>query len=220
MSNDEDLDFEKELEYDYNKYLNFSINIHRRLTFKNSEEYFYVTTDSINRENYQFGKDYLLSYWGTDKGRVEALLKFEIGDESPANGELICYGDFEPSGEDLKNIRYKCIHGKHEFKSAKYTLENCGETDTEELINIDKFFRLKFKLADIGEQSKALFDMNNSIIDGSAGTGKSTIALQKLKYLEFNKKVPQEKMRIIVKNKQVISHFKGSCRKVCSWCRY
>ena len=208
MSNDGDLDFRKELEYDYKKYLDFGINIHRRLTFKNSEEYFYVTTDSIKREDYSFGNDYLLSYWDTDAKRVEALLKFEIGDESPANGKLICYGDFEPSGRDLKNIRYKCIYGRYEFKSAKDTLDN-HEEDIEELIDIDKFFRLKFELADIGEQSKALYDENNAIIDGSAGTGKSTIALQKLKYLESNKKIPQERMLIIVKNNHLKIDFKS-----------
>ncbi len=211
-----EIDLKKELEYDYNKYLTFCINIHRRLTFENSEEYFYVTTDSINRDDYKFGNDYLLSYWGNDARRVEALLKFEIGDESPANGELICYGDFIPKGDDLKNVRYRCIHGRYEFKSAKNALKYNKKVNNldhlmheEEKIDINKFFRLKFNLADIGEQSRALYDDYNAIIDGSAGTGKSTIALQKLKYLSVNKHISQEEILIVVKNSHLKMDFQS-----------
>jgi len=228
MSNDEDLDFRRELEYDYEKYIVYYNQafkkwkeegiFHRKLTFEDNDgkkTNWYITTAKVDI-NDSFGKnDFIIPYF--DKGvwdvtntrRVRELSKKDIGDTSPKYGKLICYGDFEPSEEDLKNIRYKCIHGKHEFKSAKDTLENYGETDTEELINIDSFFRLKFNLADIGEQSKALYDEDNAIIDGSAGTGKSTIALQKLKYLSVNKNISQREILIIVKNKYLERDFKS-----------
>lgn len=230
MNKNENLDFEKELEYDYKKYnfyyhspINDSFKkwkeegiFHRRLTFKNNSEKinFYVTTAKVNI-NYSFGDDFIIPYWdsriwdNTNKRRVEELMKMTIGDESPKHGALVFYGDYKPKDDDLTNIRYKSIDGKEEFKSAKYILENHEEIDVEELIDIDKFFRLKFNLADIGEQSKALYDEDNAIIDGSAGTGKSTIALQKLKYLSVNKNISQREILIIVKNNHLKIDFKS-----------
>ena len=155
---------------------------HRRLTFQNGTN-FYVTTASVDAD-YSFNGDFLVSYWGIDSYRAEALMQFDVGDESPANGELLIAGDFTPNKRDLINIRYKDTTGKFEFISAENvidSIEKVVEEDANNLINTDEFFRLKFNLAGLGDQSRALYDTNSAIIDGAAGTGKSTIALQKLK---------------------------------------
>lgn len=179
----------------------------RRLQFDNGSN-FYVTTATIDVD-YSFNGDFLIAYWGTDSDRVETLMKFDIGDESPANGELLLTGDFTPNKKDLTHIRYKNTTGKEEYQSAQNALHNIevSREKTKSLIDTNAFFRLKFSLAGLGEQSKALYDTNNSIMDGAAGTGKSTIALQKLKYLHVKHNIPQNKMALIVKNEQAISHF-------------
>ncbi len=226
--NNDNLDVLKELEYDYEKYILYYNQafkqwkeegiFHRRLTFEDDdgkEINCYVTTAKVDIDYSFSNNDFIIPYfdrgvWDVkNKRRVQELMKMNIGHESPRYGELICYGNFEPQNDDLTNVRYKCIYGKHEFKSAKDTLSNHGETYTEKLIDIDRFFRLKFELADIGEQSKALYDEDNAIIDGSAGTGKSTIALQKLKYLSVNKNISQGEILIIVKNNHLKIDFKS-----------
>ncbi len=180
----------------------------RRLEFENGNK-FYITTASVDID-YDFDGDFIVSYWGTNIRRVESLMKFDIGDISPKNGELIMCGDFSPNNRDLTNLRYKNIYGKHEFKSAKDFLEGKETIQITEkpLIDTENFFRLKFELANIGDQSKALYDSNSAIIDGAAGTGKSTISLQKLKRFHISEGIPQEKMAVIVKNRQAISYFR------------
>ena len=182
---------------------------HRKLTFENGNN-FYITTATVETD-YDFGDgDFLISYWGTDARRVQSLMKFDIGDESPKNGELLIVGDFTPKKRDLINIRYKNKTGKQEYRSAKRAIENLEDEipEIKPLIDTENFFRLKFSLAGMGDQSKALYDTNNAIIDGAAGTGKSTIALQKLKYLHETENISQKDMFVIVKNKEAISHFK------------
>jgi len=230
MSKDKNINFRAELEYDYNKYnlhYNNPINsffekwkeegiFHRRLIFENDEGErinFYVTTAKVDID-YSFDNDYIIpnydiGIWDNkNKRRVQELMKMTLGDESPKYGELIFYGNYKPDSDDLTKIRYRSVLGKEEFKSAKNVLFHIEE-NSERLINVDNFFRLKFELSDIGEQSKALYDMNSSIIDGSAGTGKSTIALQKLKYLSVNQNISQKEFLIIVKHSQLKQDFKS-----------
>ena len=58
-----------------------------------------------------------------------------------------------------------------------------------------------------GMQGKAIYGEGNYIIDGAAGTGKSTTVLQKIKLLEKNNRVPSDKILVLVKNKSVIKEF-------------
>ena len=220
----ETINFQKEYEYDNFKWKTKKIDFERKLTYESTDSWFvldeknnkvrksdtkpftiYITTQKIDI-NIQFGNgDHILTYWGDNKKKINTLLKEQI-DEDNIRGkkELVLIGDFNQDREVLYaqyNSKYKPFRDEFPKKSELKKIKK--------LIDVQKSFRLEFKLADIvGEQYKVLNDTNSVIIDGSAGTGKSTIALQKLKYLELNKKVPQEKMCIIVKNKQVISHFK------------
>jgi len=185
----------------------------RRLKFRKTQENFYITTASISRgygyyHDYKFGKDYIIPYWGDQNQRAKALMKFDIGHESPANGKLDLVGDFTPFENNLLDVKYQTILGKEYIKNAKKFINGDESNDNlEKKIDISNFFRLKFELASQGIQAKALYDTKNLVIDGSAGTGKSTIAIQKLKYFHENNSVSQDKQLIIVGNTQLKVHF-------------
>ena len=186
----------------------------RRLNFRGANENFYITTAPIKRKsresassiNYNFYDDYLFSYWSGDS-RAADLSAMEIGSKSPRNGELDLIGNYEPHNKNLINIRYESIAGKDFIKNANDFLEGREKT-IDEKIDINEFFKLKFYLAQQGIQSKAFRDIKNSIIDGPAGTGKSTIAIQKLKYFVLNDNIEQNKLCMIVRNKYLADHFK------------
>lgn len=183
----------------------------RKLKFRKSNEFFYITTASIKRGNsysydFEFNGDYIFSYWD-QRGRK--LMEFEFGEESPANGSLDFIGEYTPYGSNLKDIKYSSIFGGKEnpIKDAQLFLEGKEEYEELEKIDISNFFRLKFETAEQGIQSKALYNEDSLIIDGSAGTGKSTIAIQKLKLFYENENINEEKLLLIVKNNQLKSHF-------------
>lgn len=60
-----------------------------------------------------------------------------------------------------------------------------------------------------GAQGKAIYGEGNYIIDGPAGTGKSTTALQKIKLLQLNEKIDASKICVVVKNNKVVPNFIG-----------
>jgi hypothetical protein len=216
------IDFQKEYEYDVLKLQTQGISFKRKLTYESTDRWtildennnkvrkcaskpstIYITTEEIEIDR-QFGNDdHILAYWGDNKRIIDNLLEEQIEkDNIKGKKELILIGDYE---EDVHSLyaQYNSQYAPYrdEFPKLNNKVGN--------KINVLSPFRLEFKLADIGgEQYKALNDLGNSIIDGSAGTGKSTIAFQKLKYLAINKNISQNKMHIIVKNKEAISHFK------------
>jgi len=185
----------------------------RKLKFQKKDEYFYITTASISRGNgyshdIKFGENYIIPYWGDQSQRANELMKFDIGDESPKNGKLELIGDFEPFEDNLLNITYQTKFSKENIENAKKFIDGQEKyIDENRKINISSFFRLNFELASQGIQVRALYDMDNSIIDGSAGTGKSTIAIQKLKYIFENENINQEGLLIVVKNINLKEHF-------------
>ena len=183
----------------------------RRLTFENGVS-FYITTAPIE-VNMSFGDDFIISPWNIEKEwTVKQFMQMDLGsDPSPKHGELDMLGYFTPLKDDLTKVRYKNLNGKEEFLSAKNTLSGKEIVDSNEasLIDTSSFFRLEFKLAEFGDQSRALYDMDNAIIDGAAGTGKSITALQKLKVLHESKNIMQDKMLVVVKNSEAIKNFEG-----------
>ena len=183
----------------------------RKLKFRKSAEFFYITTAPISRgygytHDLKFQNDYIISYW--DKQRVEALMKFDINSKSPANGKVDLIGDYVPVDDNLTKIKYETGSSKDYIHNAKLFLEGKEEIfDEDEKVDISSFFRLNFELAGQGIQSRALYETENCIIEGMAGTGKSTIALQKLKYFLENYSILQNEMIVLVKNYELKSHF-------------
>lgn len=184
----------------------------RRLKFRKHEENFYITTANIKRgkgqeQEIKFGKDYLYSYW--DKQKVEGFLSRTINDHvnDYRLAELDLIGEYHPKKDNLLNIKYETKSGKEFIQNAKNFIDGNEESDILNKIDIDGFFRLNFELAGQGIQSKAFYEEDNCIIEGMAGTGKSTIALQKLKYFYENSNISQDKMLVVVKNYKLKSHF-------------
>lgn len=184
----------------------------RRLKFRKHKENFYITTANIKRgkgqvQEIKFGEDYLYSYW--DKQKVEGLLSRTINDyvDDDRLAELDLIGEYHPKKGNLLNVRYETKSGKEFIKNAKNFIDGIEESNIVQRIDIDSFFKLNFELAEQGIQAKALYEKNNCIIEGMAGTGKSTIALQKLKFFYENNNIAQDKMLVIVKNFKLKSYF-------------
>lgn len=183
----------------------------RRLKFRKHKENFYITTANIKRgkgqeQEIRFGENYLYSYW--DKQKVEGFLNRTINDHviDDRLAELDLIGDYHPKKDNLLDIQYQIKSGKEFIKNAKNFIKGIDESKIQQ-IDIDGFFRLNFELAGQGIQSKAFYEEDNCIIEGMAGTGKSTIALQKLKYFYENYNIGQDKMLVVVKNDKLKAHF-------------
>jgi hypothetical protein len=199
---------------DLRKWLESGIFV-RRLNVRGIDGNIYVTSANINRgqgnvPDLKFGKnDYLYSVWSGNK-KVQNLLKRYIGDheEEDRLKPLDLIGEYKPSEDNLLDIKYETIAGKEFIENARDFLsvkENISSDNA--IIDIKSFFGLNYEMVAQGVQAKALYDEQNCIIDGPAGTGKSTIAIQKLKYFYENSTVSQEKCLIIVKNNELKKHF-------------
>lgn len=139
--------------------------------------------------------------------RAEALLGFELGDRSPKLGIAQLIGRFKPALDDLTDVQYETENGKAYFKSAKEELNEVDEKVSNPVKKIDSQSFLKFgEVIPTGSQGKAIYGKGNYIIDGAAGTGKSTTVLQKIKILQ-NKNINSDNICVIVKNKEVIKGF-------------
>jgi len=205
---------------DLKKWLNSGIFV-RRLNIRGIDGNIYVTSAEINRgkgntPDLKFGKnDYLYSIWSGDK-KVQSFLKRYIGDheEEDRLKPLDLIGRYKPFENNLLNIRYETIAGKESIiTNARDFLSGKEDSSENARIDIKSFFRLNFEMAEQGLQAKALYDERNCIIDGAAGTGKSTIAIQKLKHIQSLKhfykksKVSQDKYLIIVRNDELKKYF-------------
>jgi len=186
----------------------------RRLNVRGIDGNIYVTSASIRRgkggsPDLKFGdNDYLYSVWSGDN-KVQSLLKRYIGDheEEDRFKPLDLIGEYKPFENNLLNVKYETIVGKEFIKNANnYLLGKEALENENERIDIEGFFRLKFEMVEQGLQARALYDENNCIIDGAAGTGKSTIAIQKLKYFSEHG-ILQDKLLLIVRNRFLKHHF-------------
>jgi len=177
-----------------------------RIRFSNGDNFYFTKVGGI--EEGKFGDSYIYSYWTNNS--IKKIRTLDIGNDSKSLqlnfGELFLKAEYQPIKNDLIDISYKTKNNNKRYKSARDEINQIKEA-IEEKINIENFFKLRFEFSALGIQAKALYDIKNSIIDGSAGTGKSTIALQKLKMAKENQKISEDKMAVIVKNKQSIDFF-------------
>ena len=151
------------------------------------------------------GKYYLFSW--TDY-RAKTVLGFELGDESPALGKASLIGDYTPISNDIRNVKYSSAKGKAYFKSALAELEGKEiEEESSTKIDVEHFMEMK-EIIPTGAQGKAIYGDGDYIIDGPAGTGKSTTVLQKIKLLQIQEKISPSRIQVIVKNSKVVPRFK------------
>ncbi|QQS55537.1 MAG: AAA family ATPase [Candidatus Competibacteraceae bacterium] len=152
--------------------------------------------------------------------RARDFLGFELDQESPALGTATLIGMFKPSQNDLEDVQYITNQGKSYFSSAYKAIESefsKKEEEPEEVletkkINIESFMKMG-EIIPTGAQGKAIYGEGNYIIDGPAGTGKSTTVLQKIKIIQ-NQNVSLNQIVILVKNEQVVQAFNGLLQSI------
>jgi len=148
-----------------------------------------------------------------DDERAKSLIQANIGDnisfpghfKSEGSNELEIIGNFTPDGNDLTHIQYETKSKKGYFESAINTLSNNNEKILTK-ISIDGFVNMK-EVIPTGDQGKAIYAENNYIIDGAAGTGKTTTVIQKIRILTKRKDIDAKRIVIVAKNKNVKLQF-------------
>lgn len=204
------MNFKADLKMDFNTHNKHpETPIFHRLKFDETSIYLTKSTfyDLLTSKN-EHGH-YRIFSW--DDWRAKRLLGFELGDESPALGSVNLVGHYAPTSDDLTEIQYQTDRGKAYFDSAKGELEGTKQKGVKKkVIKIDsRTFMRMGEIIPTGAQGKAIYGEGNYIIDGAAGTGKSTTVLQKIKLLQNQNKVSLKRIYVLVKNKSVITEFAG-----------
>ncbi|MDG1751650.1 MAG: AAA family ATPase [Thalassotalea sp.] len=167
----------------------------------------YFENGLVNTGKNDFG-NYRVFSWADY--RAKAFLGFELGQDSPALGRANIIGSFTPNEDDIKDVKYISDNGKSYFKSAHGELSGVSIDTDDEVIKIDaENFMKMAEIIPTGAQGKAIYGESNYIIDGPAGTGKSTTVLQKIKLLQLHSNVDSSAICIVVKNNQVVKNFEG-----------
>lgn len=132
------------------------------------------------------------------------VLNTDIG-EYGRYGKVSLIGDYKPVENDLKDVSYLSLSGRSYFASATEALTNQKASESSK-IDIENFMKMK-EVIPTPCQMKAIIVNGNYIIDGPAGTGKSTTLLQKLLVLKTQKKVETHRILVLVKHDGLIKPF-------------
>tara|TARA_R110002072_G_scaffold214838_2_gene371968 strand:- start:89 stop:1078 length:990 start_codon:yes stop_codon:yes gene_type:complete len=202
------MNFKPELKMDFETFRKHTDTpIIHRLKFEKTSIYLTKSTfhDLLTSKN-DHGHYRILSW---DDWRAKPLLGYELGDASPALGLVNLIGHYTPTQNDLTEVQYVSGSGKAYYDTAKGELEGSRETErTTKKSKIDsRTFMRMGEIIPTGMQGKAIYGSGNYIIDGAAGTGKSTTVLQKIKLLEKHDGINPERILVLVKNNRVIKEF-------------
>ena len=196
---------EKELEIDTFTYLeHLDKPFFRRIQTKDGN--FYITKDhhpdlsTIKGRQTNFARHLP---WHHPLSRD--VLSTELG-EIGRYGLVSLIGDYKPDETDLKDVSYFTSNGRSFFSSAIETLTN-NKSSTIQKIDADNFMRMK-EVIPTASQMKAIYATGNYIIDGPAGTGKSTTLLQKILILTTQHNIKTDKVLVLVKHHGLINPFK------------
>lgn len=167
--------------YDGNKYYNNLFS--QKIVLLNKDEFYISHVWNYKDHNID------IVYWKSDIG-IDLLSK-DLKD-------IDFKGYYEPANNNLKNIRYEDRSSKHFFENADQSLSGVDKTINKK-IDIKSFFALQEKIPS-PEQAR-IYSLNKEIviIEGSAGTGKTTTALEIIakKHFDF---IKQDKMAVITKD--------------------
>ncbi|MBW3166476.1 AAA domain-containing protein [Ferrimonas balearica] len=139
--------------------------------------------------------------------------------ESELTGSSRANTDKKPSRYEREKPSRKLDVERGSVKRAKTSNDNLsvatslseGASDCAiepQKIDAGNFMKMK-EIIPTGVQGKAIYGEGNYIIDGPAGTGKSTTVLQKIKLLQLHENVDADKICVIVKHKQVVKPFES-----------
>jgi hypothetical protein len=143
---------------------------------------------------------------------ARAVLSTELGDsitgdENSLNlGSVSLIGDYTPKGNDLTHVKYFTTTGRDYFSSALDALTAEGSQASYK-IDVDNFMKMK-EVIPTASQMKAIYAQDNYIIDGPAGTGKSTTLLQKLLILTQQNNLQSKDLLVLVKHDGLVEPFK------------
>lgn len=141
-------------------------------------------------------------HWGHEFSRE--ILSTELG-ESGSYGAVTLIGEFTPKENDLTNVSYLSLAGRDYFSSATDALTD--KNSTLQKIDVENFMMMT-EVIPTPSQMKAIYAEGNYVIDGPAGTGKSTSLLQKLLILTTQNSVKSEKILVLVKHDGLVGPFK------------
>ncbi|WP_146157096.1 hypothetical protein [Photobacterium rosenbergii] len=199
---------EGELAIDVETHLNYGDRPYfRRVETSNAN--FYVTRSS----NYGLstfalkGKFARHLPWNHQMAR--SVLSTEINQVSE-HGLVSLIGNYEPEAHNLKSVTYLTAQGRHYFEDAVHslTIEDTTTQRDSGKIDVDNFMQMK-EVIPTASQMRAIYASGNHIIDGPAGTGKSTSILQKILVLVNDEKISPNQIMVMVKHQGLVAPFKG-----------
>lgn len=180
--------FADEIQRDNQAFLKYGSDcpFYKRVGFANGAD-FYITKSNIDRyDSYKTGETIiddnvrLFRIFPWYDIRAKEALIVELGDEinNCGNGEKL--GEAQIKGSYVfKNNTIK----EYQYESLQYGKYFTLCDDTKPKISIKHFSQLK-EIIPMDKGAEAIFANGTFIIDGVAGSGKSTIAIQKIKILE------------------------------------
>ncbi|MDF2636645.1 MAG: Helicase superfamily 1 UvrD-related protein, partial [Pelosinus sp.] len=186
-----------------------------RVDFKEDDgenyESFYIGRVKISRLDILTVKDILVFDWRDPV----ATIFYECQDGRASYDVL---GRYHYSGDVNLKRQYKIVEGVLEKISDDYIFDKLAASQKEALL-ADPFLTERLlqgtgnKLKDIvtsirAEQNKIIRETLHQviIIQGVAGSGKSTIGLHRLSYLLYNEKLDPQKMMVIAPNKLFLDY--------------
>lgn len=125
--------------------------------------------------------------------RAREITEASLGETANINdrlGEISIIGDYSILDNKIN---------KYHYNTTKYGRISCNAS--QEKIDIEYFSSLKEIIPPNGIASKAFWEANDCIIDGVAGSGKSTIAIQKLKIMQ------RDRVLILAKDGKLLQNF-------------
>lgn len=150
-----------------------------------------------------------------DDWRAKAFLGFDLGSTSPALGVAQLIGKYTPQGDNIIDVQYDSYKGKFYIEDAKSFISGdapAGERNRTAKIDASEFWRMK-EVIPTGAQGRAIYGEGNFIIDGPAGTGKSTTVIQRVRIL-MKQGIPPTKVLLLVKNLRAASTFKNLLKDI------
>jgi len=208
-----------ELQIDYCTYTN---HMNTPALKKYNLEHFnvYLTKSKLSDLVVSSNRNGSYRFFSWDDTRAINLVKSDVGDNiffdghrsSHESNKLEVIGNFIPAGKDLTHIQYQTMTKKAYFASAISTLSNSEEKMSTK-ISIDSFVDMK-EVIPTGAQGRAIYADNSYIVDGAAGTGKTTTVIQKILILTKHKGVEASSIYILVKNSDVENQFRTLLRNM------
>lgn len=183
----------------------------RRIETRDANFYF---TKSANYDLTIFKrKNKFVRYLPWNHALARGVLSTELNQISD-HGLVSFIGNYVPEKANLKSVTYLTKDGRHYFDDAVKALTTKAILPSKSgLIDIDSFMRMK-EVIPTASQMRAIYTLGNHIIDGPAGTGKSTSILQKILVLLNDHKLSESQIIVMVKHQGLVRPFEDLLKQM------